>query len=335
MKLLNKLGGPDTYEHFPTGWAAAFSTPFQMFKRYSQYSGGTCDPLVISWPKGIKARGEVRNQYHHSTDFVPTILDIVGIEMPKVYRGVRAVPALRRLDALHASTPSPTRRRRRSASTTRCSARRGIWEDGWKAAAVHAPLTGKGHFDQDQWQLYHVDVDRAESKDLAKENPEKLQELIKAWYEEAEKNLVLPLDDRSALEVLGTARPSEEAVRERYVYYPGTAPVPEGVAVNVRGRSYKVLANVEITDAERRRRDLRPRLAVRRSRAVHQGPPAALRLQLPRHQARAAAGVVGTAQARQVHAGHGVHPREGGPERRVDRARPGSTSTTSWWPKDR
>ena len=126
---------------------------------------------------------------------------------------------------------------------------RGIWEDGWLAAAVHAPLTGKGHFDQDTWQLYHVDVDRSESKDLAKENPDKLQALIKAFDEEAQKNFVYPLDDRTAIEQLGVERPSDEAARERYIYYPDTAPVPEGVAVNVRNRSYKILANVEINDA--------------------------------------------------------------------------------------
>jgi arylsulfatase len=126
---------------------------------------------------------------------------------------------------------------------------RGMWEDGWKAIALHAPLTGKGHFDKDQWELYHVDVDRSESKNLAKENPEKLQALVKAWDEEAERNLVLPLDDRSAGELLGIERPSEEPARNQYTYYPGTAPVPEGVAVNVRGRSYKILSNVEITNA--------------------------------------------------------------------------------------
>jgi len=125
---------------------------------------------------------------------------------------------------------------------------RGIWEDGWKASAVHAPLSGKGHFDQDVWQLYHVDVDRAESKDLAKENADKLQSLIKIWFEEADRNMVLPMDDRSALEILATERPSDEPLRERYIYYPDTSSVPEAVAVNIRGRSYKILANVEITD---------------------------------------------------------------------------------------
>jgi hypothetical protein len=125
---------------------------------------------------------------------------------------------------------------------------RGLWENGWKAVALHAPLTGKGHFDKDPWQLYNTDVDRSESKDLAKEQPEKLQALIKAWFEEADKNLVLPLDDRTALEQLSVERPSDEPPRERYIYYPGTAPVPEGVAVNTRGRSYKIIAEVDITD---------------------------------------------------------------------------------------
>jgi arylsulfatase len=111
---------------------------------------------------------------------------------------------------------------------------------------LHAPLTGKGHFDKDVWELYHVDKDRSESTNLAKKHPEKLQALVRAWFEEAKKNNVLPLDDRSAAELLGVERPSEEKPRERYIYFPGTSPVPEGVAVNVRGRSYKILADVEV-----------------------------------------------------------------------------------------
>jgi arylsulfatase len=126
---------------------------------------------------------------------------------------------------------------------------RAMWQDGWKAVALHAPLTGKGHFDQDQWEVYNVNADRAESKNVAKENPDTLKQLIKAWFDEADKNLVLPLDDRSALEILNLERPTEEPPRERYIYYPDTAPVPEGVAANIRGRSYKIIADVEITDA--------------------------------------------------------------------------------------
>jgi arylsulfatase len=248
MRMMDKLGGPDTYPHFPTGWAVAFSTPFQMFKRYAQYSGGTADPLVISWPKGIKARGEIRDQYHHSVDIVPTLLDVVGLQMPKVYRGVEQFPlsGVSMRYTFDAAPNAPTRKKRQFYSML---GTRGIWQDGWLAASVHAPFTGKGNFDKDQWQLYHVDVDRSESIDLAKKYPEKLAALKKAWYEEARINLALPLDDRTPAEILGMERPSGEPPRDRYVYYPGTAPVPEGVAVNVRNRSYKILANVEITDA--------------------------------------------------------------------------------------
>jgi len=247
LKYLDVLGGMDTYGHFPTGWAVAFSTPFQMFKRYSEYSGGTCCPLVISWPKGIKARGEVRNQYHHSTDIVPTILEACGLEMPKTYRGVEQYPlsGVSMSYSFTAKPDAPTTKKRQYYAML---GTRGIWEDGWKASAIHAPLTSKGHFDKDEWELYHVDKDRAESTNLAKQHPEKLQALIKIWFEEAEKNKVLPLDDRSATELLTVERPSEEEPRERYIYYPGTSPVPEGVAVNVRGRSYKILADIEVTD---------------------------------------------------------------------------------------
>jgi len=127
---------------------------------------------------------------------------------------------------------------------------RGLWEDGWKVASVHAPLTGRGKFDQDAWELYHVDVDRSESTDLSKQYPDKVRALVTDWFAEADKNHVLPLDDRSAVEILGLERPSDEPKHDRYIYYPDTAPVPEAVAVNIRNRSYKILANVDITDAD-------------------------------------------------------------------------------------
>ena len=246
LKYLNTLGGPDTYNHYPTGWAVAFSTPFQMFKRYSQYAGGTCCPMVIHWPKGIKAKGEVRTQYHHSTDIVPTILDILGLEMPKVYKGAEQYPVngvSMRYTFENAKAPTAKKRQYYSMLGTR-----GLWENGWKAVALHAPLSGVGNFDKDKWELYHVDDDYSESTDVSKQNPDKLKALIDAWFEEAEKNYVLPLDDRTAVQILGTERPKAEPPRERYIYYPGTEPVPEGVAVNIRGRSYKIIADVDITD---------------------------------------------------------------------------------------
>ena len=248
MKYIDKLGGPDTYQHFPTGWASAFSTPFKMFKRYSQFAGGTCDPLVISWPKGIKARGEVRNQYHHSTDIVPTILDVCGLKMPEVYNGVKQIP-LSGVSMRYTFDAKPDDATQKQIQYYAMLGTRGIWKDGWKASAIHSPISGKGNFDKDQWELYNVDADRAEAKNLAKENPEKLKELINAWNEEAKKNNALPLDDRTALELTTLERPSSEPPRERYIYYPETSPVPEAMAVNIRGRSYKILTNVEITDA--------------------------------------------------------------------------------------
>jgi arylsulfatase len=201
---------------------------------------------VIHWPKGIKAKGEVRDQYHHSTDIVPTILDVVGLEMPKVYRGVEQYP-LNGVSMRYSfdDGKAATQKKRQYYAML---GTRGIWQDGWKAAAMHAPISGAGHFDKDQWELYHVDVDRSESKNLAKEQPEKLKKLIGAWSEEADKNFVLPLDDRTPLELLTIEHPLEEPRRSRYVYFPGTAPVPEGAAANVRGRSYKIIADVDITD---------------------------------------------------------------------------------------
>lgn len=247
LAMIDRLGSADTYNHYPTGWAAAFSTPFQMFKRYSQYAGGTCDPMVIHWPKGISAKGELRHQYHHSVDVVATVLDVIGIEMPETFRGVQQHPldGVSMKYSFDADPDAPTQKRTQYYSML---GTRGIWKDGWKAAAVHAPLSGKGHFDDDVWELYHVDSDRSESKDLAAEHPEKLQELIAAWFDEAKANFALPLDDRSARELLNVERPQAEPARERYVYYPGTDAVPESVAVNLRGRSYKIVADVVLEE---------------------------------------------------------------------------------------
>ena len=130
-----------------------------MFKRYSQFAGGTCDPLVIHWPKGIKAKGEVRHQYHHSTDIVPTILDVTGLEMPKTYRGVEQYPVngvSMRYTFDNAKAPTQKKRQYYAMLGTR-----GIWQKGWKAAALHAPTSGVGHFNKDRWELYHVDAGRS------------------------------------------------------------------------------------------------------------------------------------------------------------------------------
>ena len=170
-----------------------------MFKRYS-YGGGTADPLVISWPAGIAAKGEIRHQYHHVTDIVPTILDCVGLEFPDTLNGVAQVPlpgVSMRYSFDAAAAPTHKHVQHYSMLGTRA-----IWQDGWKAVAVHAPLTDHGKFDEDKWELYHVDVDRSESNDLAKENPEKLEALKKLYMEEATKNFALPLYDSTATQII-------------------------------------------------------------------------------------------------------------------------------------
>jgi arylsulfatase A-like enzyme len=243
LEHIDDLGSPNTYNHYPTGWAVAFSTPYKMFKRYS-YAGGTCDPLVIHWPAGIEAKGEVRHQYHHVTDIVPTLLDCCGLEFPSEIDGVDQVPLVgesMRYSFDAADAPTPRTRQYYCMLGTR-----GIWEEGWKAVAVHGPTSGIGHFDDDQWELFNVDEDRAEAVDLAAEHPDKLKQLVEVWFEEAGKYDVLPLDDRHPWEIIADVRPQSEAVRDTYTYYPHTAEVPEAAAPNIRGRSFKVLAEVEI-----------------------------------------------------------------------------------------
>jgi arylsulfatase len=249
MKYIDVLGSPDTYEHFPTGWAMATSAPFRMFKRYSQFAGGTVDPLIISWPKGIKARGEVRHQYHHSVDIVPTILEITGLEMPDVYNGVKQYP-LSGKSMVYTFDAQPHDPTNRHVQYYTMFGTRGLWKDGWMVSSLHSPFSNTGKYDEDEWELYHVAEDRAQSENLADQYPEKVKELVAAYFEEAKKNFVLPLDDRPPAAILATPRPTSEPPSNTHIYYPGTSAIPEGVAANIRGRSYKIMANVEITDAD-------------------------------------------------------------------------------------
>ncbi|MRG59636.1 sulfatase-like hydrolase/transferase [Agromyces sp. CFH 90414] len=250
LRLVDKLGSPDTYNHYPTGWAMAFSTPYRMFKRYS-YQGGVCDPLVIHWPAGIAAKGEVRSQYHHCTDIVPTILDVCGVQMPEVYAGVEQTPLPGVSMRYSFDADGPTTKQTQYYEML---GSRGIWHEGWKAVAEHGPMGGFSGFDEDRWQLFHTDVDRAEAHDLAAEHPEKLEELKALWLEDAKANDVLPLND---LQIIGNPKDFETFVAMefhqpappsgRFVYYPGTSEVPERSAANVHNVSYKILAEVELT----------------------------------------------------------------------------------------
>jgi arylsulfatase len=243
LAMLDELGGTKTYNHYPTGWAMAFNTPFKMWKRY-EFNGGTSDPCIISWPKGIAAKGEVREQYHHAIDLVPTILDCLGVNPPEAIGG--HVQSDFDGVSMRYSFDAGTLPTARATQFYSMLGSRAIWHDGWKAVTIHPTISGWSHFGTDTWELYHTDVDRAELNNLADKEPERLNELISLWYAEAGRNAAFPLDDRSALEILSTPRPLLSPARNRYVYYPDLAEVPESQAVNIRNRSYGIGALVDI-----------------------------------------------------------------------------------------
>jgi arylsulfatase len=243
LAMLDELGSPRTYNHYPNGWAMAFNTPFKMWKRY-EFNGGTADPCIFSWPRGIKAHGEIRHQYHHAIDIAPTILDVLGVDPPEVIKGYPQAP----YDGISMRYSfndgrAKTMRRTQFYSMLAC---RSIWHDGWKAVANH-PQGAEWHdFGNDEWELYHTDADRSECTNLAQQEPGRLRDLISLWYAEAGANGAFPLDDRGVVEILTTPRPVLTAPRDAYTYYPGTADVPESQAVNVRNRSYSIAALVDI-----------------------------------------------------------------------------------------
>ncbi|HXY71000.1 MAG TPA: sulfatase-like hydrolase/transferase [Actinomycetota bacterium] len=243
LAMIDELGGPNTYNHYTNGWAMAFNTPFKMWKRY-EFNGGTADPCIISWSKLSSGRGEVRHQYHHAIDIVPTILDFLGVRAPERIKG----HVQSRFDgvSMRYSLEDPSAASARRTQFYSMLGSRGIWHEGWKAITTHPTISGWSDFNNDTWELYHTDVDRSELHDLADQELEKLREMVNLWFAEAGANGAFPLDDRSALEILTTPRPLLSAPRDRYVYFPDVADVPEQQAVNVRNRSYTIGALVDV-----------------------------------------------------------------------------------------
>lgn len=249
LKLLDDLGSPKTYNHYCTGWTRAFNAPFKMWKRYSQFEGGTADPLIIAWPKGIAARGELRHQYVHAIDIVPTLYECLGIDPPDVVKGYAQSPLEGR--TFRATFDDAGARTDKVTQFYAMLGTRGIWHKGWHASTVHAPAPSDwGHFEADEWELYDLEHDRNQRFNLAAREPEKLEKLKSLWFYEAGEYKGLPLDDRDAVTLLNTPRPSLTKPRERYVYYPGTAEIPEAVAPNIRHRSYNIVAEVRIDTPE-------------------------------------------------------------------------------------
>lgn len=175
--------------HYPVGWANAGNTPFQWYKSWV-HSGGVKDPLIISYPNGIKAKGEIRSQYLHVVDIAPTILDILGVKKPEHIKGIsqrdyHGVSFQYTFDDANAANRKHTQYYEQTGN-------RGIWHDGWKAITNHIHTDD---FINEDWELYHTEVDFSESENVADKYPDKLRELIALWYAEAGKYGVLPLGD--------------------------------------------------------------------------------------------------------------------------------------------
>lgn len=245
LKRIDDLGGPETYNHYPTGWAMAFNTPYKLFKRYASHEGGIADPAIISWPKGIPAHGEVRDNYLNVCDITPTVYDLLEITPPATVRGVAQKP----LDGVSfkvslADQDAPTGKETQFYTML---GTRGIWHRGWFANTVHAASpAGWSHFDTDRWELFHIEEDRSQCHDVAEQHPERLEELKALWFAEAEKYQGLPLGDLNILETIGRYRPHLSGARERYTYYPGAADVGMGASVELSGRSFSVMAEVTV-----------------------------------------------------------------------------------------
>jgi arylsulfatase len=223
----------------------AFNTPYKLFKRYASHEGGIADTAIISWPKGIDAHGEVRDNYVNVCDVTPTIYDLLGITPPEEVGGIAQKPLdgvsfKAALEDSHAETGKTTQ-------FYTMLGTRGIWHDGWFANTVHAASpAGWSHFDDDRWELFHIAADRSQCHDLAAERPEKLEELKALWFAEAAKYNGLPLADLNIMETLTRWRPYLSADRTTFTYYPGTAEVGIGAAVELRGQSFSVLAEVTV-----------------------------------------------------------------------------------------
>ncbi|HEX5619547.1 MAG TPA: arylsulfatase [Solirubrobacteraceae bacterium] len=247
LARLDELGSPTAYNHYNTGWAWAFDTPFPYWKRFAGYEGGVADPLIVSWPKGIAARGEVRHQYVHAVDVVPTIYDLLDIDPPDVLKGYTQSPIEgESFGASFTDAGAPGR----ETQFFSMLGMRALYDNGWLATALHPPISGWSKFEKDVWELYDLRSDRSQIHNVAADHPERLEELKGLWFYYAGIYKGLPLDDRTAPEIMASPRPQPSEPRDRYVYYPHTADIPESVAVNIRRRSYTIAAGVSIDTPE-------------------------------------------------------------------------------------
>jgi len=227
LEQLDEIGGPNVEANYPVGWAQVGNTPFKYYKGNTHH-GGIRVPLIMHWPMGIKDRNGIRTQYHHAIDVTPTVLDILDIEPPEVYKGVPQIPIQ---GTSMAATFENQQTEDRDTQHYLMMGHRGIYHKGWKAVTLHE--TGKP-FEEDIWELYHVEQDFTESNNLANQYPEKLQELQSLWWKEAEKYGSLPLVD------MGVNSLTKGKTKETFTFYPGMNHLPPAATPNVINRSFSI-----------------------------------------------------------------------------------------------
>jgi arylsulfatase len=251
---IDKLGQPGSYNHYPVGWALAGNTPFKLCKQYTHF-GGTRNPLVVHWPKGIRARGEIRDQFHHVIDIVPTILEVIGVDAPATLNSVAQAPLegvsmKYTFDDAAAPTRHPTQ-------YFEMLGNRAIVDGKWKAVTYHGRKPWENNaawgFDDDHWEVYDLEQDPSECHDLMEgkdlsnlKDPivKKMLELVSLWWAEAGRYNVLPLDDRFQERLLGRA--GLAAARTTFTFFPGAVRIPEPSAPDTKNRSWELTAEVEI-----------------------------------------------------------------------------------------
>lgn len=237
LEAIDRLGDETTNPHYPVGWAQAGCTPLKWYKT-DTHGGGIRDPLIVHWPARIKDGGSLRHQYHHVVDLTPTVLDVLGMDAPAEVGGIPQLPMHGASLAYTFGEPdAPTRKQTQYYEML---GDRAIWHQGWKAVTRHLP---GDDFEADRWELYHLDEDYSEARDLAAEQPERLRQLIERWWAEAGAHGVLPLDDRLSDRTQTGGHPNP---RRTFVYRPGMARIERWNTPNVTNRSFSIEADAEI-----------------------------------------------------------------------------------------
>ncbi len=248
---IDDWGGPTTFPHYAIGWAWATNTPFQWTKQVASHFGGTRNGMVMHWPKGIRAKGEVRSQFHHVVDVAPTALEAIGLPHPKMVNGV----AQRPMDGVSMlySTDDAKAADQRTTQYFEMFGNRAIYHEGWVACTRHSTpwvMVPLPPLDQDVWELYNVSEDFSQADNLAAKHPEKLKELQEVFNREAVRNNVFPIDDRRVerfvAEIAG--RPDLLGGRKSMTVYPGMTGLIENAFINVKSVHHTVTAEIEVAD---------------------------------------------------------------------------------------